>query len=331
MGLLVALASLLPGCTGLPQPQPVATTPAVESRGILVVSHRNDRSLSFINPLTREIVSRTDVAWEPREILLDRDGIKAYVSNEGGVTFGPLISVVSLTSRQEEHRIDLGRYRNAHGLSIGRTGIHMYAVSGSTALEINLLSEQVERTFATGGVDLRRTAVSDDETRLYITDAGANSLIAVNLVTGGVTRTAVGAGPEDVAVAPDGLTVWVTNADGGTVTVLDPNTLAQLATTPAGRSPVRVEFTPDGRRALVVDAEEGTIAAFDAASRARVGSIPLPRFPWGLAIEGSGKRAYVASIRDDEITVVDLQTLQVVDHIPVGWSPVEVVWVDQEP
>jgi YVTN family beta-propeller protein len=64
--------------------------------------------------------------------------------------------------------------------------------------------------------------------------------------------------PFEVAVTPDGKTVFVTNNGSGTVSAIDVKTRTEHPTgIPVGANPKGVAVTPDGKTALVTNANFG--------------------------------------------------------------------------
>jgi YVTN family beta-propeller protein len=75
----------------------------------------------------------------------------------------------------------------------------------------------------------------------YITNYESNNISVIDTVTNKVTATVpVGAGPEGVAVSPDGQKVYVTNNDDNTTSVIDTATNTVTATVDVGSSPYGV-------------------------------------------------------------------------------------------
>ena len=337
---VLLLGFLLAGCAsqgggelarpaGLPDSL-VEADPGSALRGMLVVTQNTGSAVTFVNPDSRRIFAYAPVGWNPREIAVSPDQGLLFISNYSGGQFGAgTISVVSTASRREIDRLDFYPYGKFHGMACSRSGVYLYVASETrrTVLEVNLMSRQVERTFAIPRGVPNEVALDPSETRLYVTDAEGTSVFAINLAGGDVQEGRSGTGPEGLALSPDGSMLWVANRDDGTVSILDPYTLALQGSLTSGRAPVRVAFTPDGNRAYVVNAGEGSVTVFDARARARLGSVPVGLYPLGIAIDIDGTKAYVASTRDDEISIIDLATNNVIERIPVGPEPFDLAWV----
>lgn len=121
--------------------------------------------------------------------------------------------------------------------------------------------------------------------------------------------------------------VYVTNQDSDTVSVIDVDTLAVIATIPVGDVPHNVNHTPDGRRVLVTNKNVNVDAP------PSLSLIDPETDKVVVTVEGIGRRIeHVVSTRPDlayvsedlgrnAIAVVDLQKRRVTDFIPVGVKP----------
>ena len=96
-------------------------------------------------------------------------------------------------------------------------------------------------------------------------------------------RVRVGALPADVAVTPDGSTVYVTNLNN-TVSVIATATNAVSATISVGNGPVGVAFTPDGSKAYVANEFDHTVAVIATASNTVVATIKAGTSPIAFGI-----------------------------------------------
>src|SRR5215213_2949626 len=134
-------------------------------------------------------------------------------------------------------------------------------------------------------------------------DAGAGPLAPL-------TPPTIGAGefPQDVAVSPDGASVYVANASN----VLSANTVAQFSiaangslvpksppSVPAGNTPTRIAVRPDGASLYVTNTLEGTVSQYSVTT----GSTLVPKAPptvaagiqpGGIAITPEGSSVYLA-------------------------------------
>ena len=99
----------------------------------------------------------------------------------------------------------------------------------------------------------------------------------------------VGTGAYNVEPSPDGRWVIVTNKKAKSVSLIDAQTLAELARIPTSKPlPHGVAYAPDGRWAFIseesVGADSGAVDVIDLTTRTRVASIAVPRQPTGITI-----------------------------------------------
>jgi len=120
-----------------------------------------------------------------------------------------------------------------------------------------------------------------------------------------------------LALAPDGRTLWVANADADTVTALDTRTLTAATPVPVGREPRAVAVTPGGT-VVVMNRAAGALTLLDGPRRRDVAVGPEPG---GLALSPTGRLAYVTVSSADEVAVVDVAAGEVVGRIAVGRMP----------
>ena len=298
--------------------------------GVLAVTTEGNRAVALLDPDTGRPFAYAGVGWAPRAVVSAPDGRSVYVANSAGDRFGMgSLSVITLYDRRETDRIELSPYGSLRGLAMTRSGTFLYVASEirHCVLEFNLLSRVVDRVFTLPRGTPYQLALDNTETRLFVTDTVTSTLWAIDLAGGGFSETRVGRAPEGLAISPDGLSVWVANRDDGTISLIDPVTLAWQATLVAGRAPIAIAFTRDGQKALVVVSGESSIAVFGATSRARLQAIAVALYPSAIAVATSGDRAFITSSRDGVVQQLDTRTMQLVGSVIVGRVPMGVAWV----
>lgn len=103
----------------------------------------------------------------------------------------------------------------------------------------------------------------------------------------------VGRHPRSLAVAPDG-TLWVTNQDDASITVLDPDgaALATIALPPASR-PAGIAMNATRGVAYVALQALGEVGELDVAGRALLRRAPATVWATGVAVDTSASRLFV--------------------------------------
>jgi len=212
-----------------------------------------------------------------------------------------------------------------------------------------------------GGVEVNgNIQVSPSETTTYTVTATGPGGTATANVTLEVNR------PNQ----PRKNCAYITNYDGGDVTVVDIAANAVLTRIPVGNGPYGVDVSPDGDLVYVTSEEdgisvidsatntvvgsipvnattvaaspdgsviyavsngEGTLTAMDSASHEILGSVDVGASPCGIAVNPSGTRIFVASLEEGTVRVVDAADLSVMDTLQVSEPGTEVLDIEVSP
>jgi YVTN family beta-propeller protein len=179
--------------------------------------------------------------------------------------------------------------------------------------------------------------------RVYAVDRPGGRLVIYDDLLRTMRRVHVGAGPVSVAVNGKTATAYVTNADDGTVDVVDGLSGARVATLAVGGRPYSVAVDAKRGRAYVTDASGEGITVIDCATygtrRLKTGSadlvavnaargtvdligygtalrvlsgssnelkeIPVGKHAWGIAVNNATGATYVCRIEDSEVVEID--------------------------
>lgn len=132
-------------------------------------------------------------------------------------------------------------------------------------------------------------------------------------------------GPVRLLFRPDGVRLWVAEADTGTVSVIDPKAGKILGRFPTGgEQPGALAAAPDGGL-LVANTFSGSVALLDGETGRRRDFAMLRGEPSGLAVSRDGKLAFVSLGQLDELAVLELPALRLRTRVKVGRRPRAVV------
>ncbi len=184
---------------------------------------------------------------------------------------------------------------------------------------------------------------------VYVADEGANAVSVIDATSfKKIGSIAVGQGPHNVQVSPDGKWVWVTNngdpakaaetmpagqmpkaehgamAGAGAVWAIDAATGAVVAKVLVGKHPAHVVVASDGRAAYITNGGDNTISVVDTASQRVIGVIPVGASPHGLRITPDGKQVWIANLKGGTVSVVDTESRKQVSQIAAGKGPAQV-------
>ena len=148
-----------------------------------------------------------------------------------------------------------------------------------------------------------------------------------------VTSITVGTQPIDVAVSPDGSSVWVANRGdnlgrcigGCTVSRISTTTNAVTATITVGTAPRGVAVSPDGSSVWVTNTFDDTVSRINTTTNAVTDTITVGTSPRGVAVSPDGKSVWVTNYgdgtTDGTVSQIDTASDTVVQTITVGSSP----------
>ena len=161
---------------------------------------------------------------------------------------------------------------------------------------------------------------------LAVVNRKDGTVTLLDLASREITATiAVGEGPHEVAISPDGAWAAVSNygptgAPGATISLIDIAAGSVEATISLGkhRSPHGLAWTKDGAQLIATVESDSALLLIDRASRAVAGVIPLRRAtPDLIALSADGARAYVTALGASDVSVVDLATRKVTTSAPL--------------
>jgi YVTN family beta-propeller protein len=156
---------------------------------------------------------------------------------------------------------------------------------------------------------------------LSLKDATARVFLAAGDRLNLLRTIPTGKGPQDVCIAPDGKSAYVTNGLEDSITVVDLDHLKVTGKlTPANlKSPTGVAMTPDGKKLYVGARGANLLLALSPAGQV-LKEIAVAD-PSTVAISPAGRRAYVASDSTQSVLVLDTATDAVVATIKTGRQP----------
>jgi YVTN family beta-propeller protein len=171
-----------------------------------------------------------------------------------------------------------------------------------------------------------------DESTLPPADKAADGIAVFDVASGKVLRVLRGiSDPEQVAVSPDGSTLYVASEDTGRVMFMNAGQGAVRATLVVGGEPEGLAVSPDGALVYATSEEDSTIAVIDAAQPRVVSRIPVGDRPRSIAFLPSGDRAFVPGENDATVSAIDVSTSKVVGRTVIAGETVRPMGVVASP
>lgn len=159
---------------------------------------------------------------------------------------------------------------------------------------------------------------------LYVAVAGENAIALVDLAAKTVEKFPIEGAkePHAVALSHDRKIIYVGNAVGGKVVVVDAVTKKTLRVVEAANSLCGMTWSPDRQMLYLTDMKDGRIYQFNPTSETVIGSIPVAERLCGLDFARDRKKAFTGNmIAGGQVVVLDWETKKVIEKIPVGTMP----------
>ncbi len=164
----------------------------------------------------------------------------------------------------------------------------------------------------------KKVIPTPDGTKLYVTNALANSVSSINAEKMAVTSTIkAGKMPWNGKCSPQGDRAYIANLKSNDVSVFDTNTDTLLETVGVGQGPWGIAISPDGHRMYVSNQDSRDIQIIDTGSYSIVDVITIGTHPRDIALAPDDENKLYAIdgdiVGDEvEIYVVDLADARIV-------------------
>jgi YVTN family beta-propeller protein len=337
------------------------TNGSLMAQNSLLVLSKRGHTLAIVDPSSLKVMAKVPIGDDPHEVIASADGRTAWVSNYGGGALHTL-AVVDLVGQKAMPAIDIEPLHGPHGLTFvgGKT---WFTAEGSKVIgRVDPATQKVDWVLGTGQDRTHMIWVSPDEKKIVTANVASGTMSLMELVArrqgpggpppggppaGGGQRppgaggppmgprppdweetvVKVGNGSEGFDVLGDGKTIWVANAQDGTVSIVDfasKKVIDTLALDVKGAN--RLKFTPDEKTALIASLSGTDLVFVDVATRKVVKRVKIGTGAAGIVMQPDGARAFVACSPDDYVVVIDLKAMNVVGKIDAGGEPDGMAW-----
>src|ERR1022692_3368559 len=215
------------------------------SKALLVLS-KSDHTLSIVDPDSLVVIASMPSGPDPHEVVASADGKFAYISNYGGGAYNT-ITVVDLVEQKTLPAVDLGPLRGPHGLVFAGGKVWFTAEAAKVIGSYDPATKKVDWGLGTGQNRTHMIYVSEDLKRIVTSNVSSATMTIIDKVTragrgpgpggpppgpgrGGPmgsqvdweeTVIPVGHGAEGFDVSPNGKEIWASNAQDGTISIVD--------------------------------------------------------------------------------------------------------------
>ena len=341
----------------------VCAATTVAAADLLLAINKGDNTLAIIDATSLEVLGTAPTGPDPHEVVASADGKLAYITNyNAGNGVANSISVVDLVAMKALPPIDLGALSRPHGIWLAGGKVYFTAEGAKVVGRYDPGTRKVDWVIGTGQDRTHMVIVSSDEKLIFTTNVSSASVSVLEQFTvtrrggpppgtpppgapaagapgrGGrglpgpttdwrITVVPVGQGAEGFDLAPNGSELWVANAQGASVSIVDVAKKTAATVSVKFRSANRLKFTPDGKYALISDLGGTEVIVMDAATRQEIKRIDVGGGAAGIQMSADGTRAFAAVGSQNGVAVIDLKTLQMTGRIATGPGPDGLAWV----
>lgn len=149
-----------------------------------------------------------------------------------------------------------------------------------------------------------------------------SSIAPVLAAQGIIGSINVGSFPHVATVNPTTNRVYVANANGGDISVIDGSTKSVLTTIPVGTNPGGMAVNATTNRLYVAMGGNDSVSVVDTLSNSVVATTTVGSGPGFLAVNATTNRIYVPNLYSGNVSVIDGATNSVIATTTVGSGPV---------
>jgi YVTN family beta-propeller protein len=124
---------------------------------------------------------------------------------------------------------------------------------------------------------------------------------------------------------PGIVSVYVTNCDSNTVSVIDPTNNSAVATINVGACPTGATSNPKGSQVYVTNENDNTVSVIDTSTNTVVNTLEAVSRPFAVTFLPNGKQAYLSNTGSNIVSVIDPQRAVISGSITVGFGPAGMV------
>jgi|GEM_PF-4383031 len=118
-----------------------------------------------------------------------------------------------------------------------------------------------------------------------------------------------------------GQSLYVTNVNSNSVSVVDIATKQVTKTIPVGHSPRGVAISPDGATAYVTNTGDNTLSVINTSDNTVNTTVPVGKGPQSVAVTPDGTKLYIVNGLDNAVVVFNAVTKQPLTTVGVGNEP----------
>lgn len=205
-------------------------------------------------------------------------------------------------------------------ITIDQPNHHLYASHGTAVNVVDIETEKVIGTIS-GMKGVHGIAIANDLNRGFISDGGANSIVAFDIKTLQIIKTipVSGKNPDGIIYDPFSKKIFAFEGHSSSVAVVDPKELIQTNFIELTGAP---EFAVTDGKGLIYNnlEDKSSLDVIDTKTMKVIRNFPLGPCggPTGIAIDIVNNRLFTVCRQNKGMSVIDITTGKVLQTLPIG-------------
>lgn len=205
-------------------------------------------------------------------------------------------------------------------ITIDQPNHHLYASHGTAVNVVDIETEKVIGTIS-GMKGVHGIAIANDLNRGFISDGGANSIVAFDIKTLQIIKTipVSGKNPDGIIYDPFSKKIFAFEGHSSSVAVVDPKELIQTNFIELTGAP---EFAVTDGKGLIYNnlEDKSSLDVIDTRTMKVIHNFPLGPCggPTGIAIDIVNNRLFTVCRQNKGMSVIDITTGKVLQTLPIG-------------
>ena len=299
------LSATLPGVTSVTfvatARAPVGTSPnkilissrpygvAVAPSGLIYASQLDGRSVTSVQAGSTTLSSVVLVGNTPTDVTFTPDGSAAFVTNQ----FDRSVGVIDVASARQTQLIQGSA--SIFRAIVAPNGQRAYATETDGRLLVIDVATRSLLGLIPIGVDANGLAFGSADTLLYVTSM-RGTVSVVNLKTNSVVHTwTLGGTLQDIAVSPDGTTLYVAHEESGIIDVVSAGTGTVTARFLTDAGIFGLKVAPDTRFLYATEPLAGRVLVLDRATGGVTRTFTVGGIPRRIAFDRTSGRVVVSN------------------------------------
>jgi gliding motility-associated-like protein len=273
--------------------------------------------IDVINTSTDKKERTIPISGTPQAIAVSKTGDVLYTTNQDVSRVVKIFTATNTISNTSA---------KGYGIALNPTGSICYYTSGIGGNSLFAVNTTTGATSSiTVGTDPLGVAVNSTGSRVYVTNAGSNSISVVNTTDNSVVTVPnpQGLWPYGIAIAkrPTEELVYIANGNSNTVSVINTFTNTALTFVNVAAPPTGVAASPDGEYVYVTHKGNNTLSVISTTTNTVIKTIAVGIGPVGVSVTPDGKKVYVANSGSNTVSVINTTTNIVTSNVDVYDRP----------